>query len=125
MVGVKTSLRCPCCLSKKRIGIKRSLGENLSEAPKADSRGENLIEAPLLSLEKRKKRKRVRKRKKKEAETEKTGLIFGNCCRLQGFNAKRRPLNSRTRVPTKLPGNVTCTPSMNTHFFQGLDTIWS
>jgi hypothetical protein len=30
------------------------LGENLSEAPKAGGRGENLIEAPLLSFKKKK-----------------------------------------------------------------------
>jgi len=38
---------------------------------------------------------------------------------------KRRPLNSRERVPIKLPGNLTYIPSMNTHFSQGLDSIWS
>ena len=32
------------------------MGENLSEAPKAGGRGENLIEAPLLSLKKKGKR---------------------------------------------------------------------
>ena len=31
------------------------MGENLSEAPKAGGRGENLIEAPLLSFKKKKK----------------------------------------------------------------------
>lgn len=37
-------------IKKKKIGIKRSLGENLSETPRVDSEGENLMEVPQLSL---------------------------------------------------------------------------
>ena len=39
------------------------MSENLSEALKADGRGENLIEAPLLSF--KKKRKKNKKKKKR------------------------------------------------------------
>ena len=61
MVGVKTSLRRPYCLSKKKRDLKRSLSENLSEALKADGKGEKLIEAPLLSFKKKKERKKEKK----------------------------------------------------------------
>jgi hypothetical protein len=54
---VKTSLRRPYCLSKKRKKKrekewrnKRSLSENLSEALRAGGKGENLSEAPLPSF---------------------------------------------------------------------------
>jgi len=80
MVGVKTSLRHPCCLFEIIIRIKISLGENLFEAPKADSRSENLIEAPLLSLRKKNKKKGKEKRRRKKQK--KTSLISENCCRL-------------------------------------------
>ncbi len=36
------------------------MGENLSEAPKAGSRSENLFEAPLLSFRKKKKKRNKR-----------------------------------------------------------------
>ena len=56
VVGVKTSLRRPYCLSKKKKIEKISFSENLSKALKADGKGENLIEAPLLSFKKKKKK---------------------------------------------------------------------
>ena len=73
VVGVKTSLRRPYCLSKKkeRKIWKRSLSENL-------------IEAPLLSF-KKKKRKRRKKKEEKTRKTKTTSLSCEIACRLQVF----------------------------------------
>ena len=49
----ETSSRRPYCLLK--MCEKRPLGENLCEALKADGKGEKIMEAPLLSFEKKQK----------------------------------------------------------------------
>ena len=38
---------------------------------------------------------------------------------------ERRSLNSKSRVVIMLPGDLTSTPSGNTHLLQGLGMIWS
>ena len=47
------------------------MSENLFESLKADGKGENLMEAPLLSFKKKKKKKKRRKKKKKKREKRK------------------------------------------------------
>ena len=91
------------------------MGENLSEALKADSKGENLIEAPLLSFKKKKKRIN----KKQGQQVHNVAMHAG--CRYS--MKEERSLNSKTRVLIMLPGDLTSTPSRNTHLFQGLGTI--
>lgn len=105
------------------------MGENLSEAPKADGRGENLIEASLPSSKKREIEKRslsenlsevlkadgkgenlseapllsFKKKEKKAMKKKKTNKASSQCgsaCRLQVFYAGKEALNSRTGVPT-------------------------
>ena len=44
------------------------MSENLSEALKADRKGENLIEAPLLSLKKKKKEKKTINKKNRDGK---------------------------------------------------------
>ena len=47
------------------------MSENLSEALRADGKGENLIEAPLLSFKKKKRENREKKRKRKKTISKK------------------------------------------------------
>ena len=99
------------------------MGENLSEAPKADGRGENLIEVPLLSPKKKRKKKKRKKKKRGSNRKQTQALEINGGCRYS--MQKRRPLNSRIRVPTMLPGDLTSTSSENTHLLQGMGTISS
>ena len=81
---------------------KRPLGENLSEALKADGKGENLMEAPLLSFKKREKKRKKEKKKKKEKtnkETRKTGSRFDNSCKLQVFHAGKEVPQLKDKGP--------------------------
>ena len=120
MVGVKTSLRRPCYLSKKKEIWKRPLSENLSEALKADGKGENLIEAPLLSFKKKEKKKK--KKQERQRQQVYHVKLHADCrCSME----ERKPLNSKPRVLIMQSGHLTSTSSKNTHFLQGMCTISS
>ena len=66
------------------------MGENLSEAPKADSRGENLIKVPLLSPQKKKKTKEKKKRQKQKNRLKlwKLMQVAGIPCRKGGLSTQ-------------------------------------
>ena len=122
------------------------MGENLSEAPKAGGRGENLVEAPLLSFKKKKRslsenlsealkadgkgenliESPLMSFKKKKREKKRQGQQVHNVAMHAGYRysmKEKRSLNSKTRVLIMLPGHLTSIPSKNTHLLQGLGTI--
>ena len=91
------------------------MSENLSEALRADGMGENLFEAPLLSL-----------KKKENNKQNMVKLHAGSRCSME----KRKPFNSQPGVLIILSRNLTSTSSKSTHvfsryvqFYQGLNLL--
>jgi hypothetical protein len=74
------------------------LSENLSEALKADGKGENLIEAPLLSFKKKKKKKKKKTKKKNKGQQ----VHNVKCMQVAGVLWRRGSLSTQSQ------GSLSC-----------------
>jgi hypothetical protein len=86
------------------------LSENLSEALRAGSKGENLSGAPLLSFQKKKKKKKKKKKNNKHNKS------FACRCSME----EKKPLHSKPGAFIMLSKDVINTSSKNNNVFQGM-----